>query len=201
VEKSCLDLQGLSKRMYTKRTKKTFQPRNSQKGLLKLLVVLTLLLSAVLSQSCSKPKVESTTAAKAAEKKPEEVKKPAETKKDPRSYFTVNKDGSVKTKSGKAEKTFNFPDIKVGFIFLAPQLDVLPVLSVEIHEFEKVPFYFDFGIAPHLLYFSVGYNIIPIFEVGVFLWAGWNFIDWKKKFWGHKFYGACFGVGMTVIKF
>jgi len=39
-------------------------------------------------------------------------------KKDPRSYFKFGKDGKVKTKSGKAEKTFNFPDIKVGFLFL-----------------------------------------------------------------------------------
>lgn len=153
----------------------------------------------VLSPSCNKqvskpttPKVEKDTG----------VKKPTEEKKkDPRSYFKFNKDGSVKTKSGKAERTFNFPDIKVGFIFVAPQLDVLPVLALELYEFKKIPIYFDVGISIHLVYLAVGYNIIPIFEVGIFLWGGYHFIDRKAEFWGQKFHGFCFGVGITVIKF
>jgi len=122
-------------------------------------------------------------------------------KKNPRDQFTFNEDGSVKTKSGQPEKTFNFPDIKVGFIVVAPQLDVLPVLSLEIYEFKKVPFYFDVGISTHLVYLAVGYNVVPIFEVGVFLWGGYHFIDREKVFWGRKFYGTCFGMGLTVIKF
>lgn len=145
------------------------------------------------SLNCSKSVKKPATAVAKKKEKPK--------KKDPRSYFKFDKNGKVKTKSGKAEKTFNFPDIKVGFLFLAPQLDVLPVLSLELHEFKKVPIYFDFGIAPHLLYLSVGYNILPIYEVGVFLWVGYNFIDRDKEFWGIKFHGACFGVGVTVIKF
>lgn len=123
------------------------------------------------------------------------------TKKDPRKYFTFNKDGSVNTKSGKAEKTFNFPDIKVGVIFSSPRLDVLPVLAIELYEFKKKPFYFDFGISTHILYFAIGYNVVPIFEVGVFVWGGYNFLDRNKRFWGVDFYGTCFGVGLTVIKF
>ncbi|MCK5017445.1 MAG: hypothetical protein KAS32_10295 [Candidatus Peribacteraceae bacterium] len=122
-------------------------------------------------------------------------------KKDPRSYFKFKKNGEVKTKSGKAEKTYNFPDIKVGFILVAPKIDILPVLSLEIHEFEKIPLYFDFGISTHLLYLSIGYNIIPIFEVGIFLWVGYNFIEWDKKYCGRRFYGINFGLGITVIKF
>lgn len=127
--------------------------------------------------------------------------KKEEKKKDPRSYFKFDKNEKVKTKSGKAEKTFNFPDLKVGFIFIAPQMDILPVLSIEIYEFKKKPFYFDFGISPHVAYLSVGYNIIPIFEVGVFAWVGYNFIDRNEEFWGKKFYGVSFGFGLTVIKF
>ena len=124
-----------------------------------------------------------------------------EDKKDPRSYFDIDKDGKVKTKSGKAEKTFSFPDIKVGFIFIAPQMDILPVLSLEIYEFKKVPFYFDFGISPHVAYLSVGYNVISIFEVGIFAWAGYHFLDRDEEFWGQKFYGMSFGLGITVLKF
>ncbi len=145
------------------------------------------------SLNCSKTVKKPATAA---DKKKEEPKK-----KDPRSYFKFDKKGKVKTKSGKAEKTFNFPDIKVGFLFLAPQIDVLPVLSVELYEFKKVPVYFDFGISTHLVYLSVGYNIIPIYEVGIFLWVGYNFMDIDKEFWKIKFHGICFGVGVTVIKF
>jgi len=122
-------------------------------------------------------------------------------KKDPRSRFEFNDDGSVKTKTGKAEKTFKFPDIKVGFIFIAPELDFLPVLAVELYEFKKVPFYFDIGVSPHVVYFAVGYNILPIYEIGVFLWGGYHFLDFKKSFWGTRFYGACFGIGVTVLKF
>lgn len=136
-----------------------------------------------------------------AEAKVSSVKEKEEKKKKPRSYFKFRKDGSVKTKSGVPEKTFNFPDIKVGFLFMAPQIDVQPVLSLELYEFKKVPFYFDIGLAPHLIYLSVGYNILPVFEVGVFIWGGYNFIDRDKSFWGRKFYGGCFGIGITIIKF
>jgi len=128
-------------------------------------------------------------------------KKEKKKKKDPRSYFKFKKDGTVKTKSGKAEKTFSFPDIKVGFIFIAPQFDALPVLAVELYEFKKVPFYFDIGISPHVAYLAVGYNIIPIFEVGVFGWVGYHFLDKDKEFFGRKFYGISFGIGVTIIKF
>lgn len=145
-----------------------------------------------LSQSCNKQSRKGTTPK--AEKKKEK-------KKNPRDYFKFDKKGKVKTKSKNAEKTFSFPDIKVGFIFVAPQLDVLPMLSVELYEFEKVPFYFDFGLSTHLLYVSLGYNIIPIYEVGVFVWVGYHFIDRNKEFWGVNFRGLCFGLGATVIKF
>lgn len=156
-----------------------------------VLIVLSLAVSSLnCSQASKKPKTP-------VARKKEETKK----KKDPRSYFKFKKDGTVKTKSGKAEKTFNFPDIKVGFIFVAPQLDVLPVLALEMYEFKKVPIYFDFGISTHLVYVAMGYNIIPIFEVGVFIWGGYHFIDRDKEFWGQKFYGVSFGLGMTVIKF
>lgn len=128
-------------------------------------------------------------------------KNKVEKKKDPRSYFKFDKKGKVKTKSGKAERTFNFPDIKVGFIFVAPQLDILPVLAIEMYEFKKIPVYFDFGISPHVAYFSIGYNIIPIYEVGVFGWVGYHFLDRNTEFWGKKFYGITFGIGITVIKF
>lgn len=155
-------------------------------------MTLTVFLLVVSSPSCTKSvKDKSTT--------PKVVKK--EKKKDPRSYFKFDDKGKVKTKSGKAEKTFNFPDIKIGFLFVAPQLDVLPVLSLEIYEFKKVPVYFDFGLSTHLTYLAVGYNIIPIFEVGIFMWVGYHFIDRNKEFWGVNFHGVCFGIGATVIKF
>lgn len=127
--------------------------------------------------------------------------RPEAKKKDPRSFFTFKKDGSVVTKSGKAEKTFNFPDVKVGMILVGPQLDVLPILAIELYEFKKRPFYFDFGISTHILYLAAGYNVVPIFEVGVFVWAGYNFLDRDKSFWGQKFYGVSFGIGISLIKF
>lgn len=128
-------------------------------------------------------------------------RKESKKKKNPRDYFTFRKDGSVKTKSGKAEKTFNFPDVKIGFLFDPLRLDILPVLAIELYEFKKYPFYFDIGLAPHIIYFAIGYNIIPIFEIGVFLWGGYNFIDRKGVHYGTNFYGMAFGLGVTILKF
>ena len=153
----------------------------------------------VLFPGCSKPAKKETTPKNNTQQVTPDKKE--EVKKDPRSYFKFNKDGSVKTQSGNAERTFKFPDIKIGFIFVAPQLDVLPVLALELYEFKTKPFYFDFGISTHLLYVAAGYNIIPIFEVGIFVWGGYHFIDRSKKFYGKQFYGVCFGLGITVIKF
>jgi len=180
--------------MYTKKIKKIYQSRSLPGAWLRWLIPLTAFLLVVPFPGCSSNTKKKTT--------PEVVKKvEPKKKKDPRSYFKFKKNGEVKTRSGKAEKTFNFPDLKVGFIFVAPQLDVLPVLAIEIHEFDKIPLYFDFGISTHLVYFAVGYNIIPIFEVGIFLYGGYNFIDRDKEFFGKKFHGVSFGIGITVIKF
>ncbi len=180
--------------MYIKRTKKIYLQKNSLNVWSVLLIPLIVFLLAVPSQGCGNTTKTKTTPVATKKEK-------SEKKKDPRSYFTFKKNGEVKTKSGKAEKTYNFPDIKIGFILVGPKIDVLPVLSIEMHEFDKVPLYFDFGISTHLLYLSVGYNIIPIFEVGIFVWAGYNFIDRNEEYWGQKFYGVNFGVGITVIKF
>jgi hypothetical protein len=149
---------------------------------------------------CSTKNVKKTTPKTVSIKK-DKATKEVPKKKDPRSFFTFDKKGNVKTKSGNAEKTFKFPDIKLGFVFDVPRLDILPILAVELFEFKKVPFYFDVGVAPHLFYLSIGYNVIRIFEVGVFLWVGYNFVSRKGKYWGREFYGMAFGFGMTILRF
>jgi hypothetical protein len=114
---------------------------------------------------------------------------------DPRACFDgFEEDGTIKTKSGKAERTFSMPALKAGFIVDVWTLDVLPHMSIELRTFE-LPWLGDFsldtGVATSRLFVSVTWELIPFVKIGPSLWAGYHVRE--EVFAG--------GVGVSILDF
>ena len=96
-------------------------------------------------------------------------------KNDPMGCFDgFHEDGTIRTCSGKAERTFSMPSLKAGFVVDLYTLDILPHMSLELAEF-SFPFLGDMsadvGVATSRLYLSVTWEVIPIVKIGPTLGA------------------------------
>ena len=109
----------------------------------------------------------------------------------PRDQFEFDEDGNVKTDNGKAERTFWFPPLKVGFLVdLQPDnRDVAPHLSIELFDFSD--FAFNAGVAQSRVFLSFGWEIVPIAKIGPIVWGGYNV---KDETWAA-------GLGVSILDF
>ncbi len=100
-------------------------------------------------------------------------------KKSPRDLFEFGKDGKVIPKSDKPARTFNFPPLKTGFIIDFKNLDIMPFLGLELKEWDigKHTFNLDLGVAQSRVFMSVGWEFIPIINIGPTIWAGYNLVE------------------------
>ena len=117
-------------------------------------------------------------------------------KEDPRYCFSFGDNDEVKTKSGKAERTFELPPIKAGFIVDLRSPDVMPHIAVELFEFniggsKWTDFSVDAGVANHRVLASLNWEIVPIAKMGPSVWVGYNFDDQEPTF----------GIGFSVLDF
>ncbi len=113
--------------------------------------------------------------------------------KRPRCLFEFEDDGQVKTKDGKAERTFNFPAMKIGFLVDFKHLDIVPFGSLEAFSwtlFEE-DFSLDLGLAQSRIITSLSWSMIPIIEIGPMIFAGYNV---REKDWAA-------GLGFQMLKF
>lgn len=116
-------------------------------------------------------------------------------KDDPRECFDgFEDDDTIKTKSGKAERTFAFPPIKAGFVIDFYNRDILPHISLELQEF-TVPFAGDFsldvGVAASRVFITLSWEFIPLIKAGPTVWGGYNVREEE----------AAFGVGVSILNF
>jgi hypothetical protein len=88
-----------------------------------------------------------------------------------------------------AEATFNMPDLKTGVMVDCVNGSVKPHLSIEALQYKKIVF--DLGFAEETIFGSVGYNIVPIYEITIFGFVGYQFKEEDPSA----------GVGISVIKF
>lgn len=112
---------------------------------------------------------------------------------NPRCHVKVDDEGDVKTKSGKAERTFSFPSIKQGYIFDFYNPNVLPYFSIEALEFDlaEEDFAIDIGSTVNRVFGSLTWEFIPIAKVGISVWGGYNVIETEPAF----------GVGVSILDF
>lgn len=82
----------------------------------------------------------------------------------------------------------HLPDLKAGFDWNIRQSRISPSLTIELYE--KSRWVFDFGLTADVLYFSLGWNIVPIVEIAPHFFVGYNVheSDWT------------FGIGLTWVK-
>lgn len=111
----------------------------------------------------------------------------------PRCLFDWDDDGRVKTESGIAERTFNFPPLKVGFIFDAKNIAVLPYGSIQVVEWGMFGEMFstNIGVSWNRVFADFAWEAIPIMKIGPTIFGGYNV--------GEKDY--CIGVGVNILKF
>ena len=114
---------------------------------------------------------------------------------DPRCCFDFDDDDdSIKTDSGKAERTFSLPPLKGGFVVDFYNRDILPHISVGLKEF-GIPkigdFSFDFGVGTSRVFAALTWEIIPIVKIGPCLWAGYNIRENEPAF----------GLGLSMLDF
>ena len=80
------------------------------------------------------------------------------------------------------------PDLKAGFDYNIRQSRIAPSLTIELFEIKR--WAVDFGLTVDVLYFSLGYNIVPIVEICPHFFFGYNV---HEQDW-------CFGIGITWVK-
>lgn len=115
--------------------------------------------------------------------------------KRPRCLFEFDEDGEVHTESGVAERTFDFPPLKVGFIFDATSVNVYPYAAIQVKEwtmFGGEIFSTNLGLSWNRALIDLHWAAIPIMYIGPSIWAGWDFS-------GDGSWAA--GVGVSILKF
>lgn len=84
---------------------------------------------------------------------------------------------------------FDFPDITAGYMIDARNSDYGPYIGLELYEYNR--YTLDLGFAQNNIFAGVGYNIIPIYEIHVMAFYGYNLEENRSS------YGAAAG----IIKF
>ena len=82
----------------------------------------------------------------------------------------------------------HLPDLKAGFDYNIRQSRISPSLTIELYDRSR--WCFDFGLTADVLYFSLGWNIVPIVEIAPHLFFGYNV---HESTW-------TWGIGITWVK-
>lgn len=114
----------------------------------------------------------------------------------PRDCFTFDENGQVHTDSGAAEKTFNWPPMKIGFLVDFNYKDILPDWTIQIPHTEiDLPYgqalALNAGVATSRAFISLDYEAIAIIRMGPTIWCGYNFLQ-EDIAWG---------VGFSILDF
>lgn len=112
---------------------------------------------------------------------------------NPRCGFEFEEDGTVKTESGKPERTFSLPPFKGGFVFDFYNRDITPSVLVQMFDFEVVDedFGVEVGVATSRLFVSLSWEIVPIVKIGPSVWAGYHISE----------NDPAFGLGVSILDF
>jgi hypothetical protein len=111
----------------------------------------------------------------------------------PRCLFDFDQDGKVKTESGVAERTFDFPPLKIGFIFDVNHKAVFPHAAIQLVEWEMFGEIFatNFGASWNRVFVDLSWSAIPLMYIGPTIFAGYNI--------GEKDWSA--GIGVNILRF
>ncbi len=111
----------------------------------------------------------------------------------PPGLFRFDAQGQVKTQTGQAERTFAFPDLKVGFIVDIANPDIVPHTTLELVDGALVGqrISLDAGVALHRLVIGLSWKFLQPIELGPFLWLGYHVPD-QRFAWG---------VGFSLVHF
>jgi hypothetical protein len=114
---------------------------------------------------------------------------------DPRKCFNgFDPNGKVITRDKEAERTFNFPPVKAGFIVDLHIKDILPTISAEALEIDAPwngDFSVDVGVATSRVFTSLTWEFLPIVKAGPSIWVGYNVRETD----------VAYGVGFTMLDF
>lgn len=125
---------------------------------------------------------------------PPEDDKPCE-KDDPRPQclFDFDPDGKVHPKDPRAERVFEMPPLKTGFLVDVRAPDVVLYVSIQLLHWNIFgeDFAITAGAAPSRAIMTLDWEVIPIMRIGPNIWGGYNV---PEKEW-------TFGAGFTILKF